>query len=208
MNQNEKAIAALLANDQEALNQSDTNSVMKLYASHDVFIQQHSPSSGGADAIRKAYDAVFNTIKLDVDFKVAEVHQIGPRLGFCAHQLGRSWSRQPARAVRRPTKSSSCSTGSTTPGRSRAIAFPQPSLRAHKQDAISQHSERGAQANWLGAHPDFVRFTSSPSWLHGGRGPRLAPGLECPVIRRYSFGMSTTGSIRSGLPPGPKGTRP
>ena len=37
MNQNEKAIAALLANDQETLNQSDTNSVMKLYASDGVF---------------------------------------------------------------------------------------------------------------------------------------------------------------------------
>ena len=49
---------------------------MKLYAPDGVFMPQHSPSSVGADAIRKAYDAVFNTIKLDVDFRVAEVRQI------------------------------------------------------------------------------------------------------------------------------------
>jgi uncharacterized protein (TIGR02246 family) len=82
MNQNEKAIAALLAKYQDALNQSDTNAVMKLYAPDGVFMPQHSPSSVGADAIRKAYDAVFNTIKLDVDFRVAEVRQIATDWAF------------------------------------------------------------------------------------------------------------------------------
>ena len=82
MNQNEKAIAALLAKYQDALNQSDTNAVMKLYAPDGVFMPQHNPSSVGADAIRKAYDAVFNTIKLDVDFRVAEVRQIATDWAF------------------------------------------------------------------------------------------------------------------------------
>jgi ketosteroid isomerase-like protein len=43
---------------------------MKLYASDGVFMPQHSPSSIGADAVRKAYDAVFRTIKLTVKFNV------------------------------------------------------------------------------------------------------------------------------------------
>ena len=51
---------------------------MKLYASDGVFMPQHFPSSVGADAVRKAYEAVFNAITLKVEFKVAEVLQIAP----------------------------------------------------------------------------------------------------------------------------------
>jgi uncharacterized protein (TIGR02246 family) len=78
MNANEEAVAAVLAKYQDALNQSDTEAVMKLYASDGVFMPQHSPSSIGADAVRKAYDAVFKTIKLTVKFNVAEVLEMAP----------------------------------------------------------------------------------------------------------------------------------
>jgi uncharacterized protein (TIGR02246 family) len=82
MNVNEEAVAAVLANYQDALNQSDADAVMKLYASDGVFMPQHSPSSVGADAVRKAYDAVFDAITLDVDFEVAEIRQIAPDWAF------------------------------------------------------------------------------------------------------------------------------
>ena len=78
MNANEQAVAAVLAEYQDALNQSDTDAVMKLYASDGVFMPQHFPSSVGADAVRKAYLAVFEAITLTVEFKVAEVLQIAP----------------------------------------------------------------------------------------------------------------------------------
>src|SRR5260370_40920446 len=78
MNADEQAAAAVLAKYQNALNQSDTDAVMKLYASDGVFMPQHSPSSVGAVAVRKAYDAVFNAITLTVKFNVAEIHQIAP----------------------------------------------------------------------------------------------------------------------------------
>ena len=78
MNTNELAVAAVLAEYQDALNQSDTDAVMKLYASDGVFMQQHFPSSVGADAVRNAYLAVFEAITLKVEFKVAEVLQIAP----------------------------------------------------------------------------------------------------------------------------------
>ena len=78
MNTNELAVAAVLAEYQDALNQSDTDAVMKLYASDGVFMPQHFPSSVGADAVRKAYLAVFEAITLRVEFKVAEVLQIAP----------------------------------------------------------------------------------------------------------------------------------
>ena len=78
MNANEEAVAAVLAKYQDALNQSDTEAVMKLYASDGVFMPQHSPSSIGTDAVRKAYEAVFKTIKLTVKFNVAEVLEMAP----------------------------------------------------------------------------------------------------------------------------------
>ena len=56
MNANEQAVAAVLAKYEDALNQSDIDAVMKLYAFDGVFMPQNSPSSVGADAVRKAYD--------------------------------------------------------------------------------------------------------------------------------------------------------
>jgi uncharacterized protein (TIGR02246 family) len=82
MNANEKAVAAVLAKYQDALNQSDTGAVMKLYAPDGVFMPQNSPSSVGAEEVRRAYDAVFRTIKLTVKFNVAEVVQMAPNWVF------------------------------------------------------------------------------------------------------------------------------
>src|SRR5712692_10565981 len=78
MNANEKAVAATLSKYQDALNQSDTDAVMELYASDGVFMPQTSPSSIGVDAVRKAYDAVFQAIKLAVKFDIAEVVEMAP----------------------------------------------------------------------------------------------------------------------------------
>ena len=82
MNANEKAVAEVLAKYQDALNQSDTAAVMKLYASDGVFMPQNSPSSVGAGEVRKAYDAVFKTIRLSVQFNVAEVVEMAPNWVF------------------------------------------------------------------------------------------------------------------------------
>jgi uncharacterized protein (TIGR02246 family) len=82
MNANEKAVAAALAQYQDALNQSDTSAVMRLYAPDGVFMPQNSRSSIGADEVRRAYDAVFKTIKLTVKFDVAEVVEMAPNWVF------------------------------------------------------------------------------------------------------------------------------
>ena len=82
MNTNEQAVAAVLAKYEDALNRSDTNAVMLLYASDGVFMAQHFPSSVGTDAVRKAYDAVFKTIQLTVKFNVAEVVEMSPNWAF------------------------------------------------------------------------------------------------------------------------------
>ena len=82
MNANEKAVAAVLAKYQDALNQSDTSTVMRLYARNGVFMPQNSPSRVGAEQVRKAYEAVFKTIKLTVQFNVAEVVEMAPNWVF------------------------------------------------------------------------------------------------------------------------------
>jgi uncharacterized protein (TIGR02246 family) len=82
MNADETAIAATLGKYQDALNQSNTDAVMKLYAEDGVFMPQNSPSSVGAQAVRKAYDAVFDAIKLTVKFDIVEVRQLAPEWAF------------------------------------------------------------------------------------------------------------------------------
>jgi len=82
MNADEKAIAAVLAKYQDALNESSADAVMKLYASDGVFMPQNSPSNVGADAVRRAYNAVFDAIALNVKFDIAEIRQLTPDWAF------------------------------------------------------------------------------------------------------------------------------
>ena len=78
MNENEQAIAAVLRNYEDALNRADGEAAVKLYAVDGVFMPQNFPSSVGAEAVRKAYDAVFTTIRLTVQFEVNEIRQLAP----------------------------------------------------------------------------------------------------------------------------------
>jgi len=78
MNAEETAVAAVLSAYESALNHSDTEAVMPLYAPDGVFMPQFSPTSVGAAAVRRAYDAVFQSIALQVKFDVAEIRQVGP----------------------------------------------------------------------------------------------------------------------------------
>jgi len=76
------AIEQLLRSYERALNASDTDAVMQLYAPDSVFMPQHSPSSVGAEAVRLAYDKVFGAIKLSVRFDIAEILQVAPEWAF------------------------------------------------------------------------------------------------------------------------------
>ena len=66
-------IETLLGQYEQALNASDTDQVMPLYAEDGVFMPQHSPSQVGAAAVRQAYDFVFANIKLNVVFDIQEI---------------------------------------------------------------------------------------------------------------------------------------
>lgn len=67
------AIEAILDRYETALNASDTDAVMAVYAPDGVFMPQHAMPQVGTDAIRAAYDGVFAAIDLDIDFILDEI---------------------------------------------------------------------------------------------------------------------------------------
>jgi uncharacterized protein (TIGR02246 family) len=77
-----EVITALLAKYNEALNASSTEAVMPLYAEDGVFVPPYNQSAVGTEAVRKAYDAVFKTITLNVKFTIAEIVGLGPGWAF------------------------------------------------------------------------------------------------------------------------------
>ena len=82
MSATKEAITALLAKYNDALNASSTDAVMPLYAADGVFMPPYSPSAIGSDALRKAYDAVFKAITLNVKFTIAEIVELAPEWAF------------------------------------------------------------------------------------------------------------------------------
>lgn len=76
------AIRSQLKRYEQALNSSNVESVMSLYANDGVFMPQHSLPSVGESAVRKAYVKVFKAITLDINFQIDEVVQLSPQWAF------------------------------------------------------------------------------------------------------------------------------
>ena len=131
MNPDENAVASVLKDYEMALNRSDSEAALKLYAPDGVFMPQHSPASVGTAAVRKAYEAVFAAITLTVKFEIAEIRQIAPDWVLArTNSAGTTKNNATGPRVRRPTKSSFSFRRSMGLGRSRAIAFAQPTRHA------------------------------------------------------------------------------
>jgi uncharacterized protein (TIGR02246 family) len=77
-----EAIKAVLNSYRDALNASSSEQVMKLYAADGIFMPQHFPTIVGEDAIRGAYNGIFGTIHLTVEFQIAEVIVTGSDWAF------------------------------------------------------------------------------------------------------------------------------
>jgi uncharacterized protein (TIGR02246 family) len=78
----EATIRSVLSSYEEALNASNTDAVVPLYAEDGVFMPPYSHSAIGKDAVRQAYIAVFKAITLHVKFSIAEVVQMSPEWAF------------------------------------------------------------------------------------------------------------------------------
>jgi len=82
MSSTTEAITSLLAKYNEALNASSTEAVMPLYADDGVFMPPYSPSAVGSAAVKRAYDAVFKAITLNVKFTIVEIVETGSGWAF------------------------------------------------------------------------------------------------------------------------------
>ena len=68
-----EAITAVLNTYEQALNASDLDGVIRLYADDGVFMPSSAPTAVGIESVRAAYEHVFTTIKLNIAFTVEEI---------------------------------------------------------------------------------------------------------------------------------------
>ena len=66
-------IQTLLDRYEGALNASDVDAVIELYADDGIFMPSSAPTAAGIESVRAAYEYVFGTIKLNVAFTVEEI---------------------------------------------------------------------------------------------------------------------------------------
>ena len=76
------AIEDVLEAYETALNASDTDKVLAVFAPDGVFMAPNNPSAVGADTIRAAYNGIFQAITFDTELTVAEVVQVAPTWAF------------------------------------------------------------------------------------------------------------------------------
>jgi uncharacterized protein (TIGR02246 family) len=76
------AIRDVMAAYNEALNGGKTDAVLPLYAEDGVFMPPYSQSAVGKDAVRKAYAAVFEELKFQVKFNIAELVVMAPNWAY------------------------------------------------------------------------------------------------------------------------------
>ena len=76
------AIRTVLASYNDALNGGRTAAVLPLYADDGVFMPPYSQSAVGKGAVEKAYDAVFDELKFNVKFVIAELVVMAPTWAY------------------------------------------------------------------------------------------------------------------------------
>ncbi len=66
-------IQTILDRYEKALNASDADAALALYAADGVFMPANAPTAVGTTAVRAAYEHVFGMIKLDIAFSINEI---------------------------------------------------------------------------------------------------------------------------------------
>ncbi|GAB2584004.1 hypothetical protein Aab01nite_54690 [Paractinoplanes abujensis] len=75
-------IEEVLQTYETALNASDAETVLTVFAPDGVFMAPNNPSAVGAEAIGAAYKGIFQTITFDTELTVQEVVQVAPNWAF------------------------------------------------------------------------------------------------------------------------------
>ena len=68
-----REIQTILDTYEKALNASDVEAVIKLYADDGVFMPSSAPTAVGIESVRASYKHVFGMIKLNIAFTVDEI---------------------------------------------------------------------------------------------------------------------------------------
>lgn len=74
---NNQKVQSLIFRYEAALNRSNVSAIMDLYGKTPTFMPQYVPAQVGRTAIEKAYENVFNTIKLNIKFTIHEIEVLG-----------------------------------------------------------------------------------------------------------------------------------
>lgn len=72
----EGELQGLLSRYEAGLNSGDVDGIVELYSAAGVFMAQHRQPAVGHAEIRQAYEAVFQQIRLEIDFEFDEVVQL------------------------------------------------------------------------------------------------------------------------------------
>lgn len=75
-------IEEVLQTYETALNASNVDAVLAVFAPDGVFMSPNNPSTVGADAIRAAYTGIFQAITFDTELTVEEIVQVAPNWAF------------------------------------------------------------------------------------------------------------------------------
>jgi uncharacterized protein (TIGR02246 family) len=82
MTNDETAIRSVMASYNDALNGGKTAAVLPLYTEDGVFMPPYSQSAVGKEAVKKAYDAVFDELKFNVKFNIVELVVMAPTWAY------------------------------------------------------------------------------------------------------------------------------
>ena len=75
-------ITGVMQSYNDALNASSVDRCLALYAEDGVFMPPYSPSAVGESAVRRAYETVFRTITLKVEFEIEEIELLSADWAF------------------------------------------------------------------------------------------------------------------------------
>jgi uncharacterized protein (TIGR02246 family) len=78
----ESGIRSALDAYNDALNGGKTSAVLPLYTEDGVFMPPYSESAIGKGAVKAAYDKVFEELKFNVKFSIAELVQMAPTWAY------------------------------------------------------------------------------------------------------------------------------
>src|SRR5204863_487020 len=75
-------IETVLKSYEQSLNASDVQGIIQLYTDDAVLMAPGSPSAVGIQAVENAYAGVFQAIRLNITFQVAELHLLSSDWAF------------------------------------------------------------------------------------------------------------------------------